>query len=185
MVWKAPATACSDMYWDNSCNSYREELPAWRKKILCNAGAVCFCHGKEETFFSWLPEFFSLYISRVWASECWSNLVHVMGFTQLDCQHKQAQAYQRRKRWKMWHIIKTYLQIYLIFLPHWQTIMHQLSYWVDQDTSEYINKSTKMPFIIESQPNYSNESNRSSKKDSGCLLSKASHPGAWILFCRE
>lgn len=89
---------------------------------------------KKETFFSSLPEFFSLGLSTAWASESWSNLVHVMRFTQLDCQHKQGRANQ--KRWKIWHIIKAYLQIYLeLFLPHWQIIMHQLSYWVDQDTS--------------------------------------------------
>ena len=124
IVWGAPATPCSDIHCDNVSNSHREELPGWRKKILGNAGTVCFCLAKEETLCSWLPEWLCLDISTVWASECWSNPVHVMWFTQLDCQHKQAQANLKRKRWKISQVIKTCLQMHLqLFLLHWQMMI--------------------------------------------------------------
>lgn len=124
MVRGGPATPCSDKRCGNICNYHREELPGWTKKILGNPGAVCFCLGKEETFCSWLSEQFCLDVSTVWASECWSNPVHVMSFTQFGCQHKQAQSNLKRKRWKISHVIKMCLQMHLqLFLLHRQIMI--------------------------------------------------------------
>lgn len=86
--------------------------------ILENAGAVCFCMEKRR------HSALGCQNDSVWASECWSNPVHVMRFTLLDCQHKQAQANLKRKRWKISHVIKTCFQMHLqLFLLHWQIMI--------------------------------------------------------------